>query len=331
MDQERPGRALGSTVSAAWTKISSRAARGSPGRHGHDMFLAMFATSPDPITTAPADDQPPDFVVVDVETACPRVSSICQIGIVGFRGGAELFSYEMLVDPRDDFSPFNIRIHGISADHVAGKPSFAHIHPTVDAHLSGRITVAHSNFDKGALAAACRVHDRTPIRTTWLDSVRVAKRAWPDLPSHRLNVLTKYLGIRHKHHDALSDARAAGLVVVRAIEHTGIDLAGWLTPFTPRGGTAPKAAKDGPLKGERIAILGAPRYGPLARQLAGAGARVVASVGLTTTMLVVSDTQPYGRFYHAAPAYRRAEELRRAGSSLAILSEPEIARRLEAQ
>ncbi|RZF64098.1 transposase [Sphingomonas populi] len=291
----------------------------------------MMSSETAPSIVPAHDDTAPDFVVVDVETACPRVSSICQIGIVGFRAGVEVLSYEMLVDPRDDFSPFNIRIHGISADHVAGKPSFAHIHPTVDAHLSGRITVAHSNFDKGALAAACRVHDRTPIKTTWLDSVRVAQRAWPDLPSHRLNVLTKYLGIRHKHHDALSDARAAGLVVVRAIEHTGIDLAGWLAPFTPRGGAAPKAAKDGPLKGERIAILGAPRDGPLARQLAEAGARVVSSVGLTTTMLVVSNDQPYGRFYHAAPAYRRAEELRREGSLLEILDEAEIAHRLEAR
>ncbi|MDF0489628.1 exonuclease domain-containing protein [Sphingomonas sp. H39-1-10] len=275
-------------------------------------------------------DPPLDFVVVDVETACARVSSICQIGIVGFSGGEEVLNYESMVDPRDDFSPFNTRIHGISADHVAGKPCFGHIHSTVAAHLSGRITVAHSNFDKGALAAACRVHDRSPIKATWLDSVRVAKRAWPDLPSHRLNVLTKYLGIRHKHHDALSDARAAGLVVVRAIEHTGIDLAGWLAPYGTRGGAAPKAAKDGPLHGERVAILGAPRDGPLGRQLAEAGARVLSSVGLTTTMLVVSDEQPYGRFYHAAPAYRRAEELRRAGSSLAILSEAEIGRRLAA-
>ncbi|WP_426256893.1 hypothetical protein [Sphingomonas sp. DC2300-3] len=27
----------------------------------------------------------PDFVVVDVETSCSQVSSICQIGIVGFK------------------------------------------------------------------------------------------------------------------------------------------------------------------------------------------------------------------------------------------------------
>jgi DNA polymerase-3 subunit epsilon len=289
----------------------------------------MLMTIPGP--AAPASQTPdlqPDFVVVDVETACHRVSSICQIGIVGFRGGVELFAYETLVDPCDDFSPFNTRIHGISCDHVVGQPTFAHIHATVDAHLTNRITVAHSNFDKGALAAACRVHERGLIETTWLDSVRVAKRAWPELPSHRLNVLTKFLGVRHKHHDALSDARAAGMVIVRAIDHTGIDLAGWLTPAAPRGAAAPKPAADGPLKGERIAILGARRDGPLAHGLAEAGGRILSSVGQTTTMLVVSRDQPFGRFYHAAPAYRRAEELRRAGSPLIILTEEEVALRL---
>ena len=278
-----------------------------------------------------ADDDPghvaspsPDFVVVDVETACSRVSSICQIGIVGFRGGIEVFAYETLVDPCDEFSPFNMRVHGISCDHVVGKPTFAHIHHTVDAHLSGRITVAHSMFDKGALAAACLAHAAPAIQATWMDSVRVAKRAWPELSSHRLNVLTRHLGIQHRHHDALSDARAAGLVVVRAIDHTGIDLAGWLQPLNPRSGPAPKPATDGPLRGERVAILGGPRDGPLAHRLAGAGARIVASVGTSTTMLVISDDQPFGRFVHASAPYRKAEQLRAAGSALRIVTEDQL-------
>lgn len=292
-------------------------------------MLTTFPTTAPPVGTPPDDATAPDFVVIDVETACSNVSSICQIGIVGFRDGVEVFAYETLVDPRDEFSPFNMRIHGISSDHVAGKPTFAHVHETVDAHLSGRITVAHSAFDKGALAAACRVHDRTAIATTWLDSVRVAQRAWPDLSSHRLNVLSKFLGIRHKHHDALSDARAAGMVVVRAIDHTGIDLAGWLTPLPPRrGGGAPKPAAAGPLKGERIFVFGAHRNGPLAVRLAGAGGRVVSSVGRTTTMFVVSHDQPFGRYPQFAPAYRRAEELRRDGASITILTEAEMDKRL---
>jgi len=244
------------------------------------------------------------------------------------RGGAEVFAYETLIDPCDDFSPFNIRIHGISSDHVAGKPIFADVHEVIDRHLTGRITVAHSFFDKGALGAACRVHDRQPIETTWLDSVRVAKRAWPNLSSHRLNVLSRYLGIRHKHHDALSDARAAGLVVVKAIEHTGIALQDWLKPANPRGAKAPPPASAGPLKGERVAILGAPRDGSLGCWLAAAGARVMASVGATTTILVVSRDQPFGRYFHASPAYRRALELQQVGNAIEIVSEEDIRGRL---
>ena len=270
-----------------------------------------------------------DFVVVDVETACSRASSICQIGIVGFRNGAEVFEYETLVDPCDDFSPFYTRIHGIKPHHVAGQPNFAAVYAIINQHLAARITVAHSFFDKGALGAACRVHGRPPIETKWLDSVRVAKRAWPHLSSHRLNVLSGYLGIRHKHHNALSDARAAGLVIVKAIEHTGIELSGWLKPVNPRGGKAPAPAKEGPLTGQRIAILGAARDGALGTWLAAAGARVAASVGVTSTMLVVSHDQPFGRYAHAAPAYQRALELQQDGSSIEIIAEEDLRQRID--
>jgi DNA polymerase-3 subunit epsilon len=267
----------------------------------------------------------PDFVVVDVETSCSRVSSICQIGIVGFRNGVEIFEYETLVDPQDEFHAFNTRIHGIAAEHVAGQPCFGDIHATVEAYLGGRTTVAHSYFDKGALSAACRTHARPMIETTWLDSVRVAKRAWPELPSHRLNVLSKHLGIAHRHHDALSDARAAGLVIVRAIEHTGLTLADWLAPTVRRkAGPPPKPAGDGPLRGQRVAILGEPRDGLLAHKIAALGGRVVSSVGTTTTILVVVGEEPFGYGVRYDAEYRRAEELRRDGRPIRILAEADL-------
>ncbi|KQS51792.1 transposase [Sphingomonas sp. Leaf198] len=265
----------------------------------------------------------PDFVVIDVETACSRVSSICQIGIVGFRDGREIFDYETLVDPRDEFHRFNTRIHGIAEHHVVGQPSFADVHAIVDRHLSGRTTVAHSYFDKGALAAACRVHDRPAIETVWLDSVRVAKRAWPDLESHRLGLLAQYLGIAHKHHDALSDARAAGWVIVKAIDHTGIALDEWLAP--PRKpGPAPRPAPSGPLAGERIALLGAPRDGASAERIAALGGRIVSAVGNTTTLLVIAGRAPFSYSVRNSGAYRRAEHYRRLGGAIRIVSDFEL-------
>ncbi|WP_375383582.1 exonuclease domain-containing protein [uncultured Sphingomonas sp.] len=275
---------------------------------------------------APADGL--DFVVIDVETACSRVSSICQIGIVGFRSGVVVLEYETLLDPRDHFSSFNTRIHGIAADHVAGKPCFGDVHHVVDVHLAGRTTVAHSYFDKGALAAACRVHDRRMVETTWLDSVRVAKRAWPELPSHKLNVVSKHLGIPLRHHDALSDVRAAGMIIVKAIDQTGISLAGWLAPpARQRAAPAPCPAPDGPFKGHRVAIVGQPRNGLLARQIAGSGGRVVAGVGNTTTILAVIGDEPFGYVRYDAQ-FRKAEELQRTGSAIRIMSEREIVEQL---
>lgn len=262
----------------------------------------------------------PDFVVIDVETACTRVSSICQIGIVGFRNGAVTFEYETLVDPLDHFSSFNTRIHGIAAMHVVGQPCFADVHAVVHSHLSGRTTVAHSYFDKGALAAACLVHDRAMVETTWLDSVRVAKRVWPELPSHRLNIVAKHLGIPLKHHDALSDARAAGMIIVKAIDHTGSQLTDWLAPPPrKRPPPLPRPATEGMLKGQRIAILGEPRDGPLAQRIAANGGKIMASVGATTTILAVAADEPFGYVRYDAQ-FKRAEAYRASGSDIQIVS-----------
>jgi DNA polymerase-3 subunit epsilon len=69
------------------------------------------------------------FVAVDLETANPQFSSICQIGLVVFEGGREIDSDVRLVDPNDYFDPYNVAIHGITADQVRGAPIFKEIHP----------------------------------------------------------------------------------------------------------------------------------------------------------------------------------------------------------
>ena len=256
--------------------------------------------------------------MIDVETACSRVSGICQIGIVASATAREVFAWEMLLNPCDEFHSGDTRIHGIAAHQVAGQPTFAHVHDVIDRHLTGRITVAHSLFDKGALAAACRVHDRPAIETRWLDSVRVVRRAWLDLDNHRVGDLARFLGVPHRHHDGLSDARAAGWVIVRAIEDTGLSLAHWMAP--PRQpGPAPKPAPDGPLAGERIVILGEPRDGALAHAIAAQGDAIHSSVGLTSTMLVVAADEPFGRSVRASTAYRRALQAAVDGRNLRII------------
>ncbi len=281
-----------------------------------------------PVTAEPA-LPPMDFVVIDVETACGRSSSICQIGIVGFAGGREVLAWETLVDPQDVFASFNTRLHGIGPRQVRGKPRFPQLYGALSAHLGGRITVAHSGFDQGALGAACQVAGLPMIRTRWLDSVNVARHAWPELPSHRLNLMAEHLGLEHQHHDALSDARVAGWVLVKAMEHTGIDLDGWMAgpwrgaPRRPRG-RAPEPAAAGPLAGHRVTILGQPRDGPLAEIIARAGGRVSGSVGAKTSLLVVAGARPFGWELERSRTYRRAESAIAMGQALRIVSADDV-------
>lgn len=272
-----------------------------------------------------------DFVVIDVETACHRVSSICQIGIVGFSGGREVLTYETLVDPQDVFSGFNTRLHGISAKHVRGRPTFPRLYETLAGHLGGRITAAHSMFDHGALSASCRLAGVPMIQSRWLDSVKVARHAWPELPTHRLNALAEFLGLDHKHHDALSDARVAGWVIVKAIDHTGIDLESWMArPWrhASRRRPRPQAASSGPLLGEKVAVISSPHDTSLMAEIAAAGGRVMANVGRTTTMLVVAGTRPFSPGLRSTNTFVKAEALAAASGTIVILSADELRDRI---
>lgn len=100
-----------------------------------------------------------DFAAIDVEMTSSRGSSICQIRIVGFRDKSNLRVRDA-TQSRYHFSGLNAGIHGITAERVAGQPCFADVHDIVHRALAGRTTVAHSCFDKSAIAAACRIYGR---------------------------------------------------------------------------------------------------------------------------------------------------------------------------
>lgn len=67
-------------------------------------------------------------------------------------------------------------------------------------------------------------------------------------------------------------------------------------------------------------MLGQPRDGPLAREIATAGGRVVSSVGAKTNLLVVAEVRPFSWGIERSATYRRAESLISMGQPLRIIS-----------
>ena len=171
-----------------------------------------------------------EFTAIDLETANPDAFSICQIGIAHYLDGELAGEWMSYIDPQANFNRDNIAVHGITAAAVRGWPTLPDVAWRLHEMLDGRIVVSHSHFDRVALEQAFDRHEIPRLSCAWLDSTLVARRAWEGFSKRGFGLenLCRILGYRYQRHDALGDAKAAGVVVLAAIEQTGIGLSRWL-------------------------------------------------------------------------------------------------------
>lgn len=273
-----------------------------------------------------------DFIALDVETANADLASICAVGLVHFRSGTVFRSLEILVNPEDRFDPAYVAIHGIQPEQVRGKPTMREVLPAIAANLARSIIVHHTAFDRAAFQkAAQRVHATMPD-VEWLDSARVARRAWTDCSKrgYGLSALAGRFGIIFRHHDAVEDARVAGLIVLRAIADTGVNLEQWREQLDQRVTSEPirrDGRPDGALAGETLAFTGELRISrnEAADLAAAAGCDVHSGVTRETTLLVVGDQDLRLLNGHEKSAkHRKAEKLIAEGFPLRIISESDF-------
>jgi DNA polymerase-3 subunit epsilon len=277
-----------------------------------------------------------DFVVIDVETANADLSSICQIGIASFRDGALADSWVSLVNPEDYFSPINVSIHGIDEYRVKDSPTWVEVFPQVVPRLQQMIVVSHTPFDRLALARACDRSNLPECECTWLDSARVVRRAWPEFSrsGYGLSNVAAHFGINYQAHDALEDARCAGLLLLRAVAETGLSPEQWLIrvaqSIDPTGQVHKRTGNpDGELFGEVLVFTGS--LSILRREAADAaataGCRVDGGVTKHTTLLVVGDQDLRKLAGHEkSKKHVRAEQLIGQGQPIRILGESDFMR-----
>ena len=267
------------------------------------------------------------FNAIDVETANEDRASICQIAVVAVVGGRIRRNWCTLVDPRVPFAPMYIDIHGIRHADVKGQPTLAEVWSDLGNRLRGSYVVSHSGFDRQSFKSAAARHRLPDLDATWLDSVQIAKYAWPEFDSWNLKSVARELGIPFRHHDALEDARVAAEAVVRASEETGMDIEEWCLRFGHPGN--PETVGDlmkrnvnpnGVLRGQQVVFAGtlnAPRRVAV-DMAADAGMVVARTVTRSTTMLVLGSSGGSRSAEH-----ERALELIRQGVEIEIVAESE--------
>lgn len=285
---------------------------------------------------------PTRFVVVDVETANPSYSSICQIGTVVVENGVIVDSWQTLINPMQDFTAFHSQIHGITPADVQNAPKIDAVREHLQTLIADSVLCSYGNFDQTAFNAALSI----PLDASWLDITRVVRRTWTQFAQsgYGLGNICYFLNIDlSHHHDALADAQAAAHVLLRAMQETDDDI---LSCFSKakikiKSTASPKktsnkhkaypANPEGELFGEFAVFTGALSVSRdyAAQKLAQAGCEVTASVSKKTTLLIYG-TQDESKVKDGMSSKeKKALEYIQAGQNIRMIDETDFFKMLD--
>ncbi len=158
-----------------------------------------------------------DFVAIDFETANHRANSACQLAAVVVRDSQIVDERCWLIrPPSNQFSRFNIAVHGIRPADVASAPNMAGIWPDFQAVIDKEILVAHNaRFDVSVMLSSLAEYSIHCPDFDFHCTRALARAAWPGRPRYGLKPLGVWLGLNFKHHDALEDARVCAKIALR--------------------------------------------------------------------------------------------------------------------
>ena len=155
------------------------------------------------------------YVVVDVETTGrdPKMADLIEVAAVRVKRGKITDRWSTLVNPGRTI--VGHQVHGLTDRDVKDAPTAQEAAQQLLKFVGDSLIVGHNvGFDLGFIEAAVGDGFRfTP--GTYVDSLTIAREAYPDLDKHTLTDLTRFFDIPlETSHRALSDAEATAQLVI---------------------------------------------------------------------------------------------------------------------
>lgn len=165
------------------------------------------------------------YIALDFETGNASRLSACALGVSIFEDQTPAGELVTLIKPPAQVGKFhwgNVRVNHIKESMVVDAPTFDIVWRELADRVDGSVLVCHNAMFDTAVLCACLAHYHLPVPDCpYVCTVKVAQRVWPQLINHKLDTVADALGIALNHHEAGSDARAAGLILQAALRETG--------------------------------------------------------------------------------------------------------------
>lgn len=268
------------------------------------------------------------FTAIDFETANNSQNSICQVGIVRVENAEIVYRGSYLVQPpNNEYSHWNVCIHGISPDQTVDAPFFPEVWNSVKHFFDNQLIVAHnSDFD-------------IPCLLTTLKHYNLAVPAFRSDCTYKLTGLSLVnmcesleipLGT---HHHAMYDALGCAEAYIKLLRgckpnHALITTKVKKSPFEGRERLKGEVLKpclekadiNSPFYGKKIVFTGV--LSSISREEAG---RITQQMGADIDSGVTRKTDYVILGAGAGPAkLKKIEEYNRLGSMIKILKEKEF-------
>lgn len=284
---------------------------------------------------------PLDYVALDIETTglSPTFDEIIELSAVRVRGGKPVAEYTRLVKPSAPLDPYVSELTGITDEILESAAPIAAELPAFFDFVAADVIVGHSvAYDVNFLYDSAERCGLSVPTNDYVDTLRLSRRLYADLPDHKLATVAQYLGVNQlPEHRGLADALAAAqcLEAMRQhVESDGVDLAALFKSHSGKSGSRLDLAalvaegepdETSPLFGKVCVFTGAldgMTRAEAAQAVVNIGGSVGNGVTKKTDFLVVGSTDYCASVKGGKTGkLKKAEDLQKKGANLAIIDE----------
>ena len=281
-----------------------------------------------------------DYTVVDIETTgiSPRSDSIIEIAALRIRNNKIVDTFTSLINPGFDIPVFISELTGITNEMLSDAPIIDSVLPPFIDFLGDDVIVGHNvNFDVNFLYDESVYLLSKPLENDFIDTMRIARKLFPDAPHHRLQDISAMLFVDYSGaHRAEQDCHITYQCYLKLIDNAKEQLGSVDTLFSVSQKSVPSKPLDSnimltddiyfPLK--TVCLSGNFKNGrksDIAAYLTSYGANIVNSVNKQVDYVIVGelgcDKWKFGDYGTKA---NHALELKAKGYPIEVLRESDV-------